>query len=97
MSQNTKYKNQWAKEKLDRIPVSVNKGEKEKITEHYKSKGYKSMNDYINALIKRDMAGGALNRAKPGIVRRFPPAEPGCRPPRMKTCMNGLTIHPSGR
>lgn len=61
MSQNTKYKNEWAKENLERIPVSVKKGEKEKITEHYKRKGYKSMNDYINALIKQDMNGGGTD------------------------------------
>lgn len=71
MSQNTEYKNKWAKENYDRIPVSVIKGEKEKITEHYKRKGYKSMNDYINALIKQDMNGGVLNRKTKRIVRQF--------------------------
>ena len=64
MSQNTEYKNKFAKEKYDRFPVVVAKGEKERITEYYKKQGYKSMNDYIVTLIKRDMQGngGALNR-----------------------------------
>ena len=58
MSQNPNYKNEFAKEKYDRLPILVAKGKREKITEHYKKKGYKSMNQYINALIYQDMNGG---------------------------------------
>ncbi|MCI9438647.1 MAG: hypothetical protein HFH85_16095 [Lachnospiraceae bacterium] len=55
MSQTAEYKNNFAKEKYDRFPILVYKGDREKITEHYKKLGYKSMNQYVNALIKNDM------------------------------------------
>lgn len=71
MSQNTKYKNDFAKEKYDKFPVVVAKGEREKITEHYKKRGYKSMNDYIKSLIYQDMNGGVLREN-----RRYGKIEP---------------------
>lgn len=58
MSQNTDYKNKYAKENYDRVLICLPKGSKEKITNHFKKTGYKSMNDYINSLIKQDMNGG---------------------------------------
>ena len=33
----------------------MSKGQKSVIEQHWKSKGYKSLNSYINTLIKRDM------------------------------------------
>lgn len=51
----TEYKNQFAKENYDRCIFNVPKGKKEVITEHYRAKGYKSLNAYINDLIKADM------------------------------------------
>ncbi len=54
----TKYKNDFAKEKYDRIIVNVYKGEKSKIDEYRKIKGYRSLNDYINDLIRKDMNEG---------------------------------------
>lgn len=62
MSQDTKYKNKFNKEKYDQFLVSVTKGKKEVITEHYKKQGYKSMNNYINTLIDHDMNGGGTER-----------------------------------
>lgn len=59
-----KYIQKYQKENYDRCIFNVPKGEKKKIIEHYEKAGYESMNQYVNALIKRDMQqnGGALNR-----------------------------------
>lgn len=62
MKQSAEYKNNFAKEKYDRFPIVVPKGERDKITEHYKKSGYKSMNEYIKALIYQDMNGGGTKR-----------------------------------
>ena len=51
----TKYKNDFAKEKYDRLNIQVKKGMKAEIEVHRKMKGFKSLNDYINELIRRDM------------------------------------------
>ena len=51
----TKYIQQFQKEKYDRCIFNVPKGQKSVIEQHWKSKGYKSLNSYINTLIKRDM------------------------------------------
>lgn len=53
----TKYKNDFQKEKYDRIIINVNKGNKEKIEKYRKAKGYKSLNAYVNDLIEKDMNG----------------------------------------
>lgn len=50
-----KYVNQYMKEKYDRCIFNVPKGQKKIIEEHYKAKGYKSLNAYINELIAADM------------------------------------------
>lgn len=51
----SKYKNDFAKKNYDRIILCVPKGTKEKIEEYRKLNGYKSLNDYINRIIKEDM------------------------------------------
>lgn len=51
----TQYKNEFLKEHYDRINLTVAKGEKAIIENYAKSNGYKSLNAYINALIKNDM------------------------------------------
>jgi len=51
----TKYDNDFAKNKYDRIPLQVPKGQKELILEYAKSKGYNSINAYIKKLIEDDM------------------------------------------
>jgi metal-responsive CopG/Arc/MetJ family transcriptional regulator len=43
----TKYKNDFQKEKYDRIIVNVPKGQKEKIDSVAKNKGYKSLNSFV--------------------------------------------------
>lgn len=50
-----KYVNQYMKEKYDRCIFNVPKGQKKVIEEHYKAKGYKSLNAYINDLVSADM------------------------------------------
>ncbi|MCL2054089.1 MAG: antitoxin [Oscillospiraceae bacterium] len=54
MAGKTAYKNEWLKEHCERIMVVVKKGEKEKIKSHAEKMG-KSLNAYINGLIKEDM------------------------------------------
>lgn len=53
----TKYINNFIKEKYDTFKVQVPKGQKAVIETHWKKKGYKSLNAYVNELIRRDMAG----------------------------------------
>ena len=55
MFNQTKYVNDYTKEKYDRIQVLVIKGDKEKIKAAAEKKGYKSTNDYIKALIYADI------------------------------------------
>ena len=43
----TKYKNDFQKEKYDRIIVNVPKGQKCFIDEQAKKKGYKSLNSFV--------------------------------------------------
>lgn len=50
-----KYINDYMKEKYDRLIFNVPKGEKALIEKHWKAKGYKSLNAYINALVAQDM------------------------------------------
>ncbi len=51
----TKYKNDFQKERYDRIILNVPKGKKPEIEDYRKKKGFKSLNEYINELIRRDM------------------------------------------
>ena len=53
----SKYADEFAKEKYDRLNIQVPKGKKSIIEEHYKNKGYKSLNAYVNDLIDRDIQG----------------------------------------
>ena len=50
-----KYIQQFQKEKYDRMIFNVPKGQKAVIEQHWRSKGYKSLNAYVNALIEKDM------------------------------------------
>lgn len=43
----TKYKNDFQKEKYDRIIVNVQKGQKQIIDEIAKKQGYKSLNSFV--------------------------------------------------
>ena len=52
-----KYDNDFAKANYDRCIFNVPKGQKTVIESHWKAKGYKSLNSYVNDLIARDMAG----------------------------------------
>lgn len=65
-----KYDNEYAKQNYDRCIFNVPKGQKAVIEEYWKTKGYKSLNAYVNDLIQRDMnntPGIQVNNNK-GIV-----------------------------
>lgn len=47
--------NDYNKNNYDRLGVILKKGEKEKITEHYKKMGFKSFNEYVCNLIYNDL------------------------------------------
>lgn len=51
----SKYINDFIKDKYDTFKIQVPKGKKTLIDEYRKSKGYKSLNAYVNALIDADM------------------------------------------
>lgn len=53
-----KYIQEYQKEKYDRCIFNVPKGQRKVIEEHWKKRGYKSLNAYINDLIDKDMNGG---------------------------------------
>lgn len=46
-----KYVNNYQKENYDRITIMRKKGEKEKLTEIAKSKGYRNLTEFINSCI----------------------------------------------
>lgn len=50
-----KYQNNYNKEHYARLSIQVGLEEKAKIDKHWKSKGYKSFNSYVNDLIRKDM------------------------------------------
>ncbi len=50
-----KYDTEYAKQNYDRCIFNVSKGKKEIIEKHWKAKGYKSLNAYVNDLITKDM------------------------------------------
>lgn len=52
-----KYINEFAKENYDRLNIQVPKGQKAIIDEYAKFNGFKSLNSYVNQLIKEDMKG----------------------------------------
>jgi len=51
----TKYKNDFQKEKYDRIIVNVPKGQKAIIDQKAKNLGYKSLNSFIVDLINKKL------------------------------------------
>lgn len=51
----SKYDQQFTKDNYDRIPLNVKKGERAKIAEYAKSKGFNSTTEYIKDLIRHDM------------------------------------------
>ncbi len=56
-----KYIQEYQKEKYDRCIFNLPKGEKKKLREHYTKKGYTSLNQYINELIRQDMKNEKTN------------------------------------
>lgn len=54
----SKYINDFIKETYDTIKIQVPKGQKEIIREYARTKGFKSVNEYIKTLISKDMTAG---------------------------------------
>ena len=54
----SKYIQDYKKEKYSRAVIDFKKEEKDIITEHWKKKGFKTFSDYIRHLIEQDMNGG---------------------------------------
>lgn len=52
------YDNNYQKENYDRMLLTLPKGDKERIKNHAKNKGYESTNKYIRDLIYQDMERG---------------------------------------
>lgn len=50
-----KYNNEYNKKNYTAVTIRLQKGQKEIIEEYRKSKGYSSLNSYINHLIYKDM------------------------------------------
>lgn len=50
-----KYDQAFIKEKYDRIPINVPKGDKSRIAEHAKRRGFNSLNEFVKHLIYTDM------------------------------------------
>lgn len=60
----TKYKNEFNKESYDRASINFPKGQKAIIEAHWKAKGCKSLNAYVNDLIPKDMAAAGGQGSK---------------------------------
>ena len=56
-----KYIQEYQKEKYDRCIFNIPKGDKEKLKMHYQKQGFTSLNQYVNALIKKDMENNNKN------------------------------------
>lgn len=50
-----KYIQKYQKDNYDRCIFNVPKGQKAVIEQHFREKGYKSLNAYVNDLIRRDI------------------------------------------
>lgn len=61
----SKYINEFIKDKYDTFKVQVPKGKKAEIEKHWRSKGFKSLNSYVNQLILDDMARGGVLENNP--------------------------------
>lgn len=55
MRNQIEYRNEFNKENYSRLNIFVAKDKRDSINEHYKKRGFKSLNSYINALIEEDM------------------------------------------
>lgn len=61
MAGKTEYKNNWQKENMDRINLTVPKGKKDKIKSHAESKG-ESVNAFINRAIDETISRDTENK-----------------------------------
>ena len=68
MAGNTEYKNKWQKENVDRVNLTMPKGNKEKIKSHAQARG-ESLNGFINRAIEETMEYIALK--KEGRIKKI--------------------------
>lgn len=61
MAGKTEYKNQWQREKVDRVNLTMPKGRKEEIKAHAESKG-ESVNGFINRAIDETLRRETKNK-----------------------------------
>lgn len=54
MAGNTEYKNKWMQDNLDRINLTIPKGQKEIIKKHAQARG-ESVNAFVNRAIQQTM------------------------------------------
>lgn len=63
------YNNKYNKENYDRLNIQVPKGKKAIIQTYAESKGYKSLNAYVNDLIDKNISGGGKTLEMIGPLR----------------------------
>lgn len=59
-----KYNNKYNRENYARMSVLVQLEDRDKIDSHWKEKGFKSFNSYVNDLIRKDMFENENNATK---------------------------------
>lgn len=64
-----KYIQEYQKEKYDRCIFNVPKGQKKEIQNHYEKKGYNSLNQYVNDLIRKDMNSEESKTIQTGDIK----------------------------
>lgn len=69
-SKETEYKNNFKREKYDSVNITFPKGQKAIIEAYWKSKGYRSLNSYINDVIRRDMEQSGGGKSLGGAFLR---------------------------
>lgn len=59
-----KYNNQYNRDHYARLSINVRLEDRTAIDEHWKKKGFKSFNSYVNDLIRKDMYENTDNTTK---------------------------------
>lgn len=86
----SKYAQEYNREKYDRLSINVPKGQKQAIEAHRIAKGYESLNQYVNALIQADMNAEKLENSSGGAQianKRIQPV-----PQRPATASRGVLV-----
>lgn len=65
-----KYDSEYAKKNYDRCIFNVPKGQKQVIQAHYEKKGFNSLNQYVNDLIRKDMNENTTSTIQVGDIEQ---------------------------